>query len=69
MPVLNLDFQNFKIYASLKPSIAKKALTFIGHDAGVSQTYCVRFADEAQAIDLKVALEREIEFVKAKEAS
>ncbi|KAF9529239.1 hypothetical protein CPB83DRAFT_852916 [Crepidotus variabilis] len=58
---------NFKIYSGLKPSVAKKALTFIGHADGVSQTYCVRLPNETQANELKAALDREIEFVKAKE--
>jgi len=59
--------QNFKIYDGLKPSISKKALTFVGHSDGVSQTYCVRLPSEDQASELKAALEREIELIKAKE--
>ncbi|KAG2015691.1 ran/spi1 binding protein [Coprinopsis cinerea AmutBmut pab1-1] len=61
---------NFKLYSGLKPSQAKKAVTFVGHDTnGVAQTYTVRVATEEQAVELKAALEREIEFVKAKESA
>jgi nucleoporin NUP2 len=60
--------QNFNIYPGLKPSISKKALTFVGHSDGASQTYCVRLPSEEQANELKAALDREIEVVKAKES-
>ena len=59
--------QNFNIYSGLKPSLVKKALTFVGHDNGVSQTYCVRLPGEEQAQQLKEALDQEIESVTAKE--
>jgi len=59
--------QNFKIYPALKPSIAKKALTFVGHSEGTSQTYCVRLPNETQAEELKGAMEKEIEFLKETE--
>ncbi|KAJ3550000.1 hypothetical protein NMY22_g667 [Coprinellus aureogranulatus] len=59
---------NFALYPGLKPSLAKKAVTFIGHDNGVAQTYSVRVPNEEAAKDLKEALEREIAFVKAKES-
>lgn len=62
-------FQNFNIYSGLKPTQTKAAISFVGHDAGVSQTYSLRLANEEDAKQLKSALEREIEFVKAKEAS
>ncbi|KAF8813852.1 hypothetical protein BYT27DRAFT_7180621 [Phlegmacium glaucopus] len=58
---------NFKIYSGLKPSLAKKALTFVGHDNGVSQTYCVRLPGEEQAQQLKDALDQEIESVTTKD--
>ncbi|KAF6760310.1 hypothetical protein DFP72DRAFT_988530 [Ephemerocybe angulata] len=60
---------NFSLYSGLKPSVAKKAVTFIGHDKGVAQTYSIRVPTEENAKDLKEALEREIAFVKAKEAT
>jgi len=59
---------NFKIYDGLKPSISKKALTFVGHSDGVSQTYCVRLLSEEQTSSLKAALDRQIELVNAKES-
>lgn len=49
----------------MKPSQAKKSLTFIGHDNGVSQTYNVRLQNEDQAVRLKEALEKEIASVKS----
>lgn len=61
--------QNFKLYSGLKPSILKKAVTFIGHDNGTAQTYSVRVPTEENAKELKEALEREVAFIKAKEAS
>ena len=60
-------FKNFKIYSGLKPSLGKKALTFVGHDNGVSQTYCVRLPGDEQAQQLKEALDQEIESVAVKE--
>jgi nucleoporin NUP2 len=47
--------------------LVKKALTFVGHDNGVSQTYCVRLSGEEQAQQLKEALDQEIESVAVKE--
>ena len=61
--------QNFRLYAGFKPTVSKKALTFMGHDeTGAATTYSVRTKTEDQAGQLKDALEREIAFVKAKEA-
>ena len=50
----------------MKPSLAKKTVTFVGHDNGVAQTFSVRVGTEAAAAELKGALDREIEFVKSK---
>ncbi|KAF5389401.1 hypothetical protein D9757_004262 [Collybiopsis confluens] len=58
---------NFNIYNGLKPTQNKKALMFVGHENGVSQTYNVRTKTEEQATELKNVLEREIAFVKAKQ--
>ena len=63
----NFWSKNFKIYSGLKPSLVKKALTFVGHDDGVSQTYCVRLPGEEQAQQLKEAFDQEIESVAVKE--
>lgn len=60
---------NFKIYSGLKPTQTKAALSFVGHDNGVSQTYSVRVATEGEAKQLKDMFDREIAFVKAKEES
>ncbi|KAH9485568.1 hypothetical protein JR316_0002478 [Psilocybe cubensis] len=58
---------NFNLYSGLKPTQTKNSVTFMGHDAGTSQTYSVRMPTETDAQELKGALEREIAFVKAKE--
>ncbi|KAF8650383.1 hypothetical protein AX16_005192 [Volvariella volvacea WC 439] len=56
---------NFNIYEGFKASVTKKAVTFTGHDAGVSRTYSVRAATEAQAQELKDAINREAAAVTA----
>ncbi|PBK73868.1 hypothetical protein ARMSODRAFT_952933 [Armillaria solidipes] len=59
---------NFNLYPGLKPTVANKAISFIGHDEnGVAQSYSVRTKTEDQLHALRDALEREISFVKAKE--
>ncbi|KAK0212907.1 hypothetical protein DFS33DRAFT_1377359 [Desarmillaria ectypa] len=59
---------NFNLYAGLKPTLANKAISFVGHDEnGVAQSYSVRTKTEDQLHALKDALEREISFVKAKD--
>ncbi|KAJ3749012.1 hypothetical protein DFH05DRAFT_1389340 [Lentinula detonsa] len=58
---------NFNLYTGLKPTINKKALMFVGHEDGVSQTYNLRTKTEDQALELKQVLDREIAFVKAKQ--
>jgi hypothetical protein len=40
--------------------LVKKASTFVGHDDGISQTYCIRLPGEEQAQQLKEALDQEI---------
>jgi nucleoporin NUP2 len=62
----NLSSQNFNLYAGLAPSQAKKTLTFVGHDDGISQTYSVRLQSEEQAVKLKEALETQVALVNAK---
>ncbi|CAA7261740.1 unnamed protein product [Cyclocybe aegerita] len=56
---------NFKIYVGMNPSVNKKAVSFVGHDNGVAQSYTLRVATEAQAKELKEAVEKEIEAIKA----
>ncbi|KAJ3827303.1 hypothetical protein EV361DRAFT_909383 [Lentinula raphanica] len=58
---------NFNLYTGLKPTVNKKALMFVGHEGGVSQTYNLRTKTEDQAVELKTVLDREIAFVKAKQ--
>lgn len=59
---------NFNLYPGLKPTLANKAISFVGHDEnGVAQSYSVRTKTEDQLHALRDALEREISFVKAKE--
>lgn len=58
--------QNFNIYKAMDPSVAKNVVSFMGHDDGTSVPYKIRVKTEAMAGELKAALDREIEFVKAK---
>ncbi|KZT10680.1 uncharacterized protein LAESUDRAFT_755371 [Laetiporus sulphureus 93-53] len=57
---------NFALYSGMSPSISKNVVTFVGHDEGAPATYKFRTKTEEQANELKYALEREIEFVRAK---
>lgn len=57
---------NFNLYSGLKPSQSQKVVSFVGHEAGVAQTYSARVKTEDQAIAFKEALDREIAFVRAK---
>ncbi|KAH8119260.1 hypothetical protein DFH11DRAFT_1722790 [Phellopilus nigrolimitatus] len=50
---------NFKLYSGLKVTRSKQVLNFVGHDEGVNTTYRVRVKDEAGAIALKEAIEKE----------
>lgn len=50
----------------MNASVADKVVSFIGHDEGHSTPYRIRCKTAAQANELKAALNREIEFVKAK---
>ena len=50
----------------MDPSVAKNVVSFMGHDDGTSVPYKIRVKTEAMAGELKAALDREIEFVKAK---
>jgi nucleoporin NUP2 len=60
--------QNFNIYPGLQPKLAKKAISFIGHDDGKPANYSVRSKTDDQAAELQNVLSREIAFVKAKQA-
>ncbi|TRM69486.1 hypothetical protein BD626DRAFT_12950 [Schizophyllum amplum] len=61
---------NFKLYGGLTPKVNNKlAVSFVGHDDGHSKTYNLKFKSEDEAQEMMAALNREIEFVKAKEES
>jgi nucleoporin NUP2 len=47
----------------------KKEVTFTGHREGEGVTFMVRVKTREMAEELKGALEREIEFVKAKDST
>ncbi|KAI5123682.1 hypothetical protein M0805_001710 [Coniferiporia weirii] len=51
---------NFNLYSGLKTTRAKQVLNFVGHDNGASVTYRVRVKDEAGAIALKEAIDKEV---------
>ncbi|KAL1700972.1 hypothetical protein EV121DRAFT_263536 [Schizophyllum commune] len=58
---------NFKLYGGLNPKANNKlAVSFVGHDQGDSKTYNLKFKSEGEAQEMLAALNREIEFVKAK---
>ncbi|KAF8444605.1 hypothetical protein L210DRAFT_3758587 [Boletus edulis BED1] len=58
---------NFRINKSLKPTLAKNAVSFVGYDDGTPTSFSIRVKTEEQAKDLKQALEREIATVQAAE--
>ncbi|KAG8213931.1 hypothetical protein J3R82DRAFT_10677 [Butyriboletus roseoflavus] len=51
---------NFRIYGSLKPSLAKAFVSFIGYENSTPTSFRVRVKTEEQAEDLKRAMEREV---------
>lgn len=50
----------------MDPSTNKNTVMFVGYDEGKPTTYRIKVKTEMNAVDLKKALDREIEFVKAK---
>ena len=58
--------QNFNIHVGMSPSLASNVVSFMGHDGGQSTPYRLRVKTNDQADALKKALDREIEFVRAK---
>ena len=50
----------------MDPKVAKNVVSFIGHDEGAPVPFRLRVKTNEQADSLKAALDREIEFVKAK---
>ncbi|KZT72231.1 hypothetical protein DAEQUDRAFT_736363 [Daedalea quercina L-15889] len=60
---------NFRIYSAMSAKAEKNIVSFVGHENGTQATYRIRTKTEDQANDLKSALDREIEFVRAKSPS
>ncbi|KAH9935648.1 uncharacterized protein B0H18DRAFT_419506 [Fomitopsis serialis] len=60
---------NFRIYSGMNAKADKNVVSFVGHESGAQATYRIRTKTEEQANDLKSALDREIEFVRAKSPS
>ena len=58
--------QNFILHSGMNASVADKVVSFMGHEDGRSTPYRVRTKTSEQAKELKEALDREIEFVRAK---
>lgn len=48
------------------PKVQKKNVIFTGHEHGAPQQYLLKTQTEAQAQELKAALDREVALVKAK---
>ena len=63
---LILHLQNFILYSGMNASVSDKVVSFIGHEDGQSTPYRIRTKTAEQANALKAALDREIEFVRAK---
>ncbi|KAI0661280.1 hypothetical protein C8Q70DRAFT_932300 [Cubamyces menziesii] len=57
---------NFILYSGMNASVSDKVVSFIGHEDGQSTPYRIRTKTAEQANALKAALDREIEFVRAK---
>lgn len=53
----------------MSPSLSTNVVSFMGHDGGQSTPYRLRVKTSDQADALKKALDREIEFVRAKSPS
>jgi nucleoporin NUP2 len=59
-----LCFQNFRLFASLNPSLMKTMISFVGHDDGAPASFRIRVKTPESAQELKDALDREVAFVK-----
>ncbi|KAI8993870.1 hypothetical protein BD414DRAFT_506437 [Trametes punicea] len=57
---------NFILYSGMNATVSDKVVSFMGHEDGQSTPYRIRTKTAAQANELKAALDREIEFVRAK---
>ncbi|KAG1731496.1 uncharacterized protein EDB91DRAFT_1252135 [Suillus paluster] len=55
---------NFRLFASLTPTLLKTMVSFVGHDDGAPASFRIRVKNPEQAQELKDALERETTAVK-----
>jgi len=55
---------NFRLFASLSPSLMKTMISFVGHDDGAPASFRIRVKTPESAQELKDALDREVAFVK-----
>lgn len=51
----------------MSPSQSKNTVSFVGHENGEKATYRLRLKTEADAKELKEALDREVALVKGKD--
>jgi nucleoporin NUP2 len=63
---VDILLQNFNLYAEMKPSVTGKVVAFVGHENGAHMGFRLRLRSEDDAVKLRNALDREIDFVKAK---
>ncbi|PSS38043.1 hypothetical protein PHLCEN_2v128 [Hermanssonia centrifuga] len=57
---------NFNVYKDMSPSVSKNTVAFVGREGGAPASYRLRVKTAEHANDLKKAIDKEIEFVKAK---
>jgi nucleoporin NUP2 len=62
----NLPSQNFIIYPGLSPTSTSHFVSFVGHEDGSSTAFKLRLKTEADAGELKAAMDREIALVQVK---
>lgn len=55
---------NFRLFASLTPTLMKTMISFVGHDEGAPAPFRIRVKTPEQAQELKNALDREVAAVK-----
>ncbi len=58
--------KNFNVYKDMSPSVSKNTVAFVGREGGAPASYRLRVKTAEHANDLKKAIDKEIEFVKAK---
>jgi nucleoporin NUP2 len=51
---------NFRVYAGLRPTLAKTLISFVGYEDSTPTSFRVRVKTENQASELKQALDREV---------